>query len=136
MKQTRSQPCDRADAEKLLEKARTFALYATLIDPLTAREAELSTTVSNAAQAGIAAADAICCKTLRKRPRSPRHNDALPILGSVPLIGPEAEKCLRVLLVAKPKSYLLKPLSRTETQRCIRAMRKLIDIAQESLRRE
>ena len=137
MKQTRSRPCGRTDAEFLLEKAYAFAQLADLVEPLIDKGAELSAAVSNAANAGIAASDAICCQALQKRPRSQNHNDAPLFLAGVRGVGPSAAKHLKVLLAAKPKAqYQMRPLSPTETKRCIRAMRNLIAIAQEVLCRD
>jgi hypothetical protein len=87
--------------------------------------------VSNAVLAGIAAVDAICCRRLGRRSSSTNHADALVLVAEVVSIGAAAEKSLQTLLGLKNKAqYESTDPTVAETKQAVRAMTKLIDLAQ------
>jgi hypothetical protein len=71
---TRTQRCDAAQARKRLADARLFLELAETVDEAGGPE-WLSVSAANAVHAGIAAADAACCRALGERSRRPsrRH---------------------------------------------------------------
>jgi hypothetical protein len=77
---TRTQECDAAQARKRLADARLFLELAETVDD--ARDADsLSVSAANAVLAGIAAADAACCRALGERSRSEDHRDATKLVA-------------------------------------------------------
>ena len=60
---TRTQPCTREQARKRLADARKFLELAELVDD-GSESASLGVSAANAVLAGIAAADAACCRAL------------------------------------------------------------------------
>lgn len=122
--------CSRADAESRLAQAEVFALHAE-VDPLTQDGAGRSVAVSNAILAGIAASDSICCRTLGLRSNK-AHKDASMVLKKVPGLGNEAALHLSTLLAIKPKAqYSPRHPTPSETKKSMRAMRKLLQVAQQ-----
>jgi hypothetical protein len=91
----RRKPCDVTDARARLAKAEQFLTVAELAqtDP-GVRSAETSLLVD----AGIAAADAICCVRLGQRSADGNHAAAVELVASVDI---EAAKRLRTLLSIK-----------------------------------
>ena len=86
--------------------------------------------VSNAALAGIAAADAICCVTLGRRSASSEHRDAVVLLNEIPGMGQLAGYHLRILLSVKHKAqYDDRNPTISEAKRAMRSMRSLMKIA-------
>ena len=136
MKQAPYRSCDRIYAEGRLEQARLWAKRAMEVNLLLADGTARAMVVSDAALAGIAASDAICCKTLGKCSKSPDHQVAVALLKAVPDVGKDAAPRLKRLVNIKPKvQYLSKYPSASEAQSYIRAMQGLIEVAQEGLDR-
>ena len=126
----RRRPCDGRDTASRVREAESFAAHA-MIDPFSEIGEDRSTAVANAVMAGIAAADAICCKTLGEHSASPDHKHALEMLREVPGIGAEAANRLGTLIDLKPKAMYgvgVHP-NMSETKRAMRAMRYLVEMA-------
>lgn len=77
--------------------------------------------------AGIAAADVVCCTALGKHSSSTSHSDAINLLGRA---DPASVKDLSVLLGLKNKvSYTHRSLSTDEYKRASRAAGRLVEAA-------
>ena len=125
----RTVDCGRAEADVRFAQAGAFAVNAEL-DPLSADAAQRSVAVSNAVLAGIAAADAICCRTLGVRSASSEHGDAGHLLTETPGSGQDAARHLRRLLAAKHMAqYDDRNPTIAETKQALRNMRALLRIA-------
>jgi hypothetical protein len=74
-KDPRSRPCDAADAHKRLGDAEKYLDVAELVATEDSLESH-NVATGLAVLAGIAAADAACCKTLGESSRGPDHQDA------------------------------------------------------------
>ena len=97
---TRTQACDAAQARKRLADARLFLELADTVDDANAPES-LGVSAANAVLAGIAAADAACCRALGERSRGEDHRDATKLVAEVQPGGDDAAKALGRLLVIK-----------------------------------
>ena len=125
----RTVPCDSVFATARYRKAERFALTAEP-DPLSQDGEQRSVAVSNAALAGIAAADAICCVTLGRRSASSEHRDTVVLLNEIPGMGQLAGYHLRILLSVKHKAqYDDRNPTISEAKRAMRSMRSLMKIA-------
>ena len=121
--------CDKAFGDARLIQAEAFALAADL-DPLSQDGPTRSVAVSNSVLAGIAAADAICCRNLRQRSASGNHADAVRLLRQTDGPGQDAGAHLMALLNVKNMAkYEDRDPSVPETKRALRAMKSLIRIA-------
>ena len=130
----RFRTCDRAYAEYRLEQALLWHDRARGIDPLLASGPARSLAVSDAALAGIAASDSICCKTLGKCSTGQNHNEAVAFLKSVPHVGKDAATHLAKLVKTKDRAqYRTHPPKPKQVKGYIRAMQRLVDTAQELL---
>ncbi|MCP4960659.1 MAG: hypothetical protein GY925_15495 [Actinomycetia bacterium] len=86
--------------------------------------------MSNAVLAGIAAADAICCRRLGRHATGEDHQQALNLLDQAGALGASARKQLATLLSAKNKAqYEQIDPTATEAKRVIRAMRAIVELA-------
>ena len=97
---SRTQDCDENDAARRLRDARAqldLAELATADSPPEEKKAAASCAVL----AGIAAADAACCKALGRRSRSEDHRDAVALVRQVAPGGSDAAKQLERLLGLK-----------------------------------
>ena len=113
-----------------MREAERYAAHAE-IEPFSEVPEDRSTTVSIAIMAGIAAADAICCKALGEHSASPDHKHALAMLREVPDPGKESASRLDTLIDLKPKAMYgvgVHP-NMSETKRAMRAMRYLVEMA-------
>lgn len=99
----RTQTCGGEEARARLGDARAQLQFANLVEAGSAAE-DMKATISCAVLAGIAAADAACCKALGQRSRSQDHRDAVKLLSQVSPGGPEASKALGRLLAMKGES--------------------------------
>jgi hypothetical protein len=107
----RVQACNEQDARVRLRDARAQLDLAGLAGTSTPEERKAA--ASCAVLAGIAAADASCCKALGERSRSQDHRDAVALVRRVMPGGPEAAKQLERLLGLKDQAqYGLGDISR------------------------
>jgi hypothetical protein len=117
-------PCDGAlrrgrmiNAERFLEAAEVVATDPRLANPA----------VANCVDAGIAAADVICCATLGVHHHGPNHNDAVAMLVRV---DKRAARHLDTLLGHKSAaSYTGATMTATQVSRALRAATALVDAA-------
>jgi hypothetical protein len=104
---SRTQPCSESQARTRLQHARQFLD----VSRLTAEEAGNNDFTSVAAAlavlAGIAAADAACCKALGRRSRSADHRQAADLLREVVPGGQQAASSLRRLVDLKDQAEAL-----------------------------
>jgi hypothetical protein len=97
---TRTQPCTLEQARKRLADARKFLELAEVVDD-ESETAALGVSAANAVLAGIAAADAACCRALGERSRGDDHRDAVALVAQVTPGGDDAANALRRLLAVK-----------------------------------
>jgi hypothetical protein len=85
---------------------------------------------ANAVLAGIAAADAACCRALGERSRGEDHRDAPKLVAPVEPDGDDAAKALaRLLAIKNDAEYGLTTISRANRELAIRQARRLLDFA-------
>ena len=99
----RSRRCTPAHAAQRHAHARAFAAVAAL-DPSSDDGPTRSAAVSNAVLAGIAAADAICCRRLGRHAVGDDHQHALALLADAGPVGAAATRHLETLLAIKHKA--------------------------------
>jgi hypothetical protein len=86
--------------------------------------------------AGIAAADAACCKELGKRSRSDSHHDAEMLLEQITPGGRRAAGQLRRLIDVKDTAhYGFINVSASQLKRSLRQAGQLVEFAEEVMRR-
>jgi hypothetical protein len=100
---SRTQDCDENDARRRLRDARAQLDLAELATA-DSRPEEKKAAASCAVLAGIAAADAACCKSLGRSSRSQDHRDAVGLVRQVAPGGPDAAKQLERLLGLKDQA--------------------------------
>lgn len=128
-KRSRTRRCDPQDKVQRHQQAKAFADLAEL-DPLASDGPTRSAAVSNAVLAGIAAADAICCRRLGQHAAGSDHQQALDLLGQAGDLGASARRELAALLAAKNKAqYEQTDPTVAEAKRAIRAMQRLLELA-------
>jgi hypothetical protein len=133
---TRTEACDAAQARKRLADARLFLELAETVDDASAAES-LGVSAANAVLAGIAAADAACCRALGERSRGEDHRDATKLVEQVASGGGEAAKALgRLLAIKNDAEYGLTTVSRAKRELAIRQARKLVDFARPVVERD
>jgi hypothetical protein len=128
--------CDRADAQVRLRHAESFLLVADLVlaqpdDPLLALT---SVAASLAVLAGIAASDAACCASLRRRARGQEHAEAIDLVKSVSPGGEQMARDLHRLLNLKDNAQygvLMVPRDRAES--AVAWARRLVENARQVL---
>lgn len=132
----RSQRCSQHDARVRFSHAVKFLEVAEIAAGEQDRDHEYaSVAVSLAVLAGIAAADAACCKALGERSRSQDHHDAEGFLRRVPG-GDRVAKYLEALLDLKDGAhYGFFDVSAAELKKGLRRARGLVEFAEEVLRR-
>ena len=90
----------------------------------------------NAVLAGIAAADAACCRALGESSRGMDHRDAVDFLHGVAPGGPAAAKELERLLALKDRAhYGFANLSAADLTRALRRATNVMDFAARVLER-
>jgi len=131
----RTQPCDADDARKRLSDARKFLELAEVVYD-DAESAALGVSAANAALAGIAAADAACCRSTGERSRGDDHRDAIALVAQVTPGGKDASKALgRLLAIKNDAEYGLSVVSRANRELALRQARKLVEFADAVIRR-
>lgn len=103
----RTQECSAAEARGRLAKARKFLEVGELVQEFAEDGDDESTSVSAAlfVLAGIAAADAACCRALGRRSRAQDHRAAESLIAEIVPDGPEAAVSLRRLLNLKDEAH-------------------------------
>lgn len=130
------QHCDEAQARTRLVQAKTFLDVAELAaDEADASIEYGSVAASIAVLAGIAAADAACCRALGRRSRSDDHRDAEKLLAEIPGGGKRAGRQLRRLIDLKDSAqYGFINVSAPQVRGCLRQARHLTEFAEAVLR--
>jgi hypothetical protein len=131
----RSRPCNEADARKRLGDAEKYLEVAELVETEDSVESH-NVTTGLAVLAGIAAADAACCKTLGESSRGPDHQDAVTFLRRITPGGDAAANDFERLVGLKDKAhYSFLNVSGQDRTAAIRRAAKLVDFAREVLLR-
>ena len=102
---TRTQDCNRFDAQNLFAQAEKLLEVAELVLDDYSSNTHPGVAASLAVLSGIAASDAACCARLGKRARGKSHIDALDVLETVAPGGPDMAKDLKRLLQRKDDSH-------------------------------
>lgn len=126
-----------AEARRRLAHARSFLEVAKLTTDEHDPSLEYaSVAASVAVLAGIAAADAACCKELGKRSRSDDHHDAETLLQEITPGGKPATSQLRQLLSLKGTAhYGFSRVTAAESKRALRLATQLVEFAEAILQR-
>ncbi len=131
----RTQRCTEQQARLRLEHASKYLEVAELAGD----ESDLeyaSASAALAVLAGIAAADAACCKSLQRRARGQNHHDAEDLVRQIEPGGPGAANALRRLLDLKDEAhYGLFDVGGGDLRAALRQAKTLIDFASTTLRR-
>lgn len=124
----RTKPCTPEIRQGRLRKAAEFLDAATLIaDQADWEAAAPDAFVTLCIQAGIAAADVICCARLGEHAQGQDHNEAVTLLSQA---DGESAKHLRVLLGMKTKAgYSHTGISAADARRAGRAADALVETA-------
>jgi hypothetical protein len=118
----RTRRCDEAIRAGRISKAREFYEAAVLIE-----DATPNASVDLFIDAGIAAADVICCLRLNLHATGDNHNEAVLLPQKA---EPAVAKYLRTLLNLKSKvAYTHQPVTAGEQKRAGRAAEKLVETA-------
>jgi hypothetical protein len=131
----RTAKCTLKDASKRLKSARAYLEVAELIleDD---REEFASVAAGNAVLAGIAAADALCCKGLGERARDRDHRKAAELVKNSSARGARHKSLLLRLLDLKDEAhYGFLDVSPGSAQRAVNSARELVDGAIELIQR-
>lgn len=139
----RRRPCDREFARHRLDRARAFMQLAQFGDrqPDTALVA-----AANAVQAAIAAADALCCISIKAHARGSDHREAVALIReTAPGSGSAADKRRRAhqlgkaldtaLVVKNQAEYGVEVITTSVWRRVVRAATQLIEAAEVELSR-
>jgi len=128
-KNRRSRSCDAADARKRLADAEKYLEVAELVATEDALESH-NVAVGLAVLAGIAAADAACCKALGESSRGPDHRDAATFVRRITPGGETAASNFERLVGLKDKAhYSFLNVSGQDRASAIRRASQLVDFA-------
>jgi hypothetical protein len=134
-KSTRSRSCDAADARKRLGDAEKYLEMAQLVATEDSFEAH-NVAVGLAVLAGIAAADAACCKVLNESSRGPDHREAADFLRRIAPGGKTAANNFERLVGLKDKAhYSFLNVSGQDREGALRRAGQLVDFARQVLQR-
>jgi hypothetical protein len=118
----RTRRCDEVVRAGRLKKATEFYEAAVLVE-----DATPNASVDLVVDAGIAAADVICCSRLGMYATGENHNEAVSLLDKA---EPGVAKYLRVLLNLKSKvAYMHVSVTTSERKRASRAAERLVEAA-------
>lgn len=133
----RKQNCGTAQARQRLAQAKSFLEVAELAADENDPTLEYgSVAASVAVLAGIAAADAACCKQLGRRSRSDDHHDAEALLTEIRPGGKRAAGLLRQLINLKDAAhYGFISVTTPQLKRSLRQAQQLVEFAEGVLRR-
>lgn len=101
----RTQTCSPTQGRTRLEHARKFLEVAQLVGEDAEDDEYAGVATALAVLAGIAAADAACCKALGRRHRGRDHRQAADLVAEVLPGGPQAANSLRRLLNLKDAAH-------------------------------
>jgi hypothetical protein len=134
----RTKRCSDSVTKGRLKLAIQFWHAAESVRALADRPSDISNVyVTNCVHAGIAAADAICCKVLGEHARSDNHSAAVDLLKTVRPDGNELGKALGTLLGMKSQAgYGAEIVSADDMRRAERAAAKLVTAARDRIGRE
>jgi hypothetical protein len=132
----RTQACSEGDATTRLRHAHKFIEVAELVAG-EGDEIEYSRQATAlAVLAGIAAADAACCKALGRRSRGQDHRAATALVEQVTPGGKQAARSLNRLLSLKDEAhYGLFDIAGRDLRSALRQANDLVSFADETLRR-
>ncbi len=131
----RTQSCGSDEAKTRVSDAQAQLLHAEMADGASL-QAEQKAAVAAAVLAGIAAADAACCKALGERSRSQDHRDAINVVRQVVPGGSEAANALGRLLALKDEAhYGFGDVGGMRLEHAVRWARALVGFAEETLQR-
>jgi hypothetical protein len=133
---SRTEGCSEADASSRLRDARKFLEMAELGAGKGEESEYARQSVANAILAGIAAADAACCKALGRRSRGQDHRAAVDLVGSVEPGGKPAANALNRLLGLKDEAhYGMQGVGQASLKAALRQAKDLIRFAERTLER-
>ena len=130
----RTAKCNGKDANLRLKAAKAYLEVAELIleDD---RDEFASVATGNAVLAGIAAADALCCKGMGKRARGRDHRQAAELVKEASAKGPRHRTLLLQLLELKDEAHYGFEVSAGKASRAVTAARELVNDANEFVQR-
>lgn len=132
----RTQICSEADAATRLRHAHKFVEVAELAAGEGDGVEYASQAVALAVLAGIAAADAACCKALGRRSRGQDHHAAVALVEEVRPDGKQAAQSLRRLLSVKDEAhYGLAGVGGQILKSALRQAKDLVEFAEQTTRR-
>jgi hypothetical protein len=132
----RTQRCSEQDARARLTHARRFLEVAELTAGEGSDAQYTSPAAALAVLAGIAAADAACCKALGLCSRAQDHRQAADLVEQVTPSGKQAASSLRRLLSLKDEAhYGLFDVGGKDLQAALRQARALVTFAEEVVQR-
>lgn len=131
----RSRRCDAADARKRFGDASKYLEVAELVASEDTFESH-NVATGLAVLAGIAAADAACCKALGESSRGPEHRDAAVFLRRVTPGGESAANNFERLVGLKDKAhYSFLNVSSQDRTTALRRASQLVEFARDALQR-
>lgn len=131
----RAQPCGVGEARVRAAQARKFLDTADLILDVDDDLATPSVAAALAVLSGIAASDALCCRSLGRRPRGQDHREATALLAQVEPRGRSLSRALQRLLEVKDGSqYGVVYLTGTRARAAVKNAATLTDAAETALR--
>lgn len=132
----RTRQCSETEARNRMDHARKFLEVAELVSSEGDDQEYSSPAASLAVLAGIAAADAACCKALGVRSRGQDHRQAVDLVGQIEPGGKEAGNKLRRLLNLKDEAqYGLFDVGGNDLRTALRQAAALVEFADGVLRR-
>jgi hypothetical protein len=135
-RETRIQPCSKADATTRLRHAERFLEVAELVAEEGDELDYSSASAALAVLAGIAASDAACCAALGRRARGQDHREAAALVGNVEPGGKKAATSLRRLLGLKDEAhYGFFDVAGQQLKSALRQANDLVEFAQGIMRR-
>ena len=131
----RTRPMSAAAVQQRAQQARAFMAIADLALSDLSTAGQTNVAGSNAVLAGIAAADAICGRTLGQRSASDNHSDGVTLLQQATPPGSQAVTNLRKLLVSKTDTQYSPDLISAATARhLVVAAQRLLEDMEKALR--
>ncbi len=128
-------PCDAADARKRLGDAEKYLEVVQLVASEDSLESH-NVAAGLAVLAGIAAADAACCKALNESSRGPDHREAADFLRRIVPGGSAAANNFERLVGLKDKAhYSFLNVSGQDRAGALRRAGQLVDFARQVLQR-